>query len=211
MSYFVKYKDVIYIHCFGPNDEYAALNKGRYSSNGLKMNSKVFRFNLGTDLYNLKLSKNAKFQLLFLTVPAYYDTTATTDFSIIRLRTTTECKIWDSYKKSFGYPIIYKQSTAHVPENYVPNIDSYISINPNFLNSGYIEFELEHPNEGSQDIDFTNSKNNAFYVHFKIVDIEDEQTQDRTLAPLAINDNTVKYGHNIGSITSMRSDKQLNK
>ena len=65
MTHFVKYKDIIYIHCFGPNDDYSSLNKGRYSSNGLKMNSKIFRFNLGTDLYNLKLSKNAKFQLLF--------------------------------------------------------------------------------------------------------------------------------------------------
>ena len=167
MTNFVKYKDVVYIHCFGPNDDYSALNRGRYSSNGLKMNSKVFRFNLGTDLYNLKLSKNAKFQLLFLTVPAYYDTTATTDFSIIRLRTTTECKIWDSYKKSFGYPIIYKQSTSKFPENYVPNLESYISINPNFLNAGYIEFELEHPNEGSLDIDFTNTKKMHFIFILK--------------------------------------------
>ena len=93
MERFIKYKDVVYIHCFGPNDEYSASNRGRYSSNCLKMNSKVFKFNLGTDLYNLKLSKNANFQLLFLTVPAYYDTTSTTDFSIIRLRTSTECKI----------------------------------------------------------------------------------------------------------------------
>ena len=146
---------------------------------------------------------------MFLTVPAYYDTTATTDFSIIRLRTTTECKIWDSYKKSFWYLIIYKQSTAHVPENYVPNIDSYISINPNFLNSGYIEFELEHPNEGSQDIDFTNTRNNAFYIYFKIVDIEDEQTQDRTLAPPAINDATINNGHNIGNFVSKLKDRPL--
>ena len=41
MTNFIKYKDVIYIHCFGPNDEYASLNKGRYSSNGLRMNSKI--------------------------------------------------------------------------------------------------------------------------------------------------------------------------
>ena len=116
MTNFIKYKDVIYIHCFGPNDEYSALNKGRYSNNGLKMNSKIFRFNLGSDLNSLKLSKNAKFQLLFLTMPAYYDTTAYSDFSLLRLRTPTECKIWDSYKKTFGYPIIYKQSTAHIPE-----------------------------------------------------------------------------------------------
>jgi hypothetical protein len=99
MTNFIKYKDVIYIHCFGPNDEYSALNKGRYSNNGLKMNSKIFRFNLGSDLNSLKLSKNAKFQLLFLTMPAYYDTTAYSDFSLLRLRTPTECKIWDSYKK----------------------------------------------------------------------------------------------------------------
>ena len=207
MSYYTKYKDIVYIHCFGPNDEYSALNKGRYSSNGLKMNSKIFRFNLGTDLYNLKLSKNAKFQLLFLTIPGYYDITAYSDFSILRLRTSTEYKIWDSYKKSYGYPIIYKQSTAKIPENYVPSMESYISINSNFFNSGYIEFELEHPNEGSQDIDFTNAKNNAFYIHFKIVDIEDEQTQDRTLAPLAINDETINYGHNKGNLISKLRDR----
>ena len=65
MTHFVKYKDIIYIHCFGPNDDYSALNKGKYSSNGLKMNSKVFRFNLGTDLYNLKLSKMQNFSCYF--------------------------------------------------------------------------------------------------------------------------------------------------
>ena len=209
MSYFVKYKDVVYVHCFGPNDENSALNKGRYSCNGLKMNSKIFKFSLGTDLYNLKLSKNAKFQLLFLTMPGYYDITAYSDFSILRLRTATEYKIWDSYKKTYGYPIIYKQSTAHVPENYVPNMESFISINSNFFNSGYIEFELEHPNEGSQDIDFTNAKNNAFYIHFKIIDVEDEQTQDRTLAPLATNDDTIKYGHNIGNNIPMLRDRPI--
>ncbi len=82
---------------FGPNDECSSINKGRYSSNGLRMNSKIFRFNLGSDLNSLKLSKNAKFQLLFLTMPSYYDTTAYTDFSILRLRTATECKMWDSF------------------------------------------------------------------------------------------------------------------
>jgi hypothetical protein len=63
-------------------------------------------------------------------------------------------------------------------------MESCISINPNFLNAGYIEFELEYPNEGSADIDFTNARNNPFYIHFKIIDVEDEQTQDLNLAPL---------------------------
>ena len=40
MGKFVKYKDLIYIHCFGPNDDNFASNKGRYSSNGISNNAK---------------------------------------------------------------------------------------------------------------------------------------------------------------------------
>ncbi len=42
-------------------------------------------------------------------------------------------------------------------------------------------------------------KTTRFMYTLKIIDIEDEQTQDRTLAPLAINDTTINYGHNIGN------------
>ena len=89
-------------------------------------------------------------------------------------------------------------------------MESFICINSNFFNSGYIEFELEHPNEGSQDIEFTNSRNNAFYIHFKIIDVEDEQTLDRNLAPLIINDATINYGHNNGRNISMLKDRLKN-
>jgi hypothetical protein len=58
---YIKYKDIVYIHCFGPKDDYSALNKARYSSNGLKMNSKVFIFNLGTGLYNLSFWFNCEY------------------------------------------------------------------------------------------------------------------------------------------------------
>jgi hypothetical protein len=37
------------------------------------------------------------------------------------------------------------------------------------VTASYIEFELEHPNEGSQDIEFTNTSNNAFYIHLKLL------------------------------------------
>jgi hypothetical protein len=174
------------------------------------MNSKIFRFNLGTDLYNLKLSKNAKFQLIFLTMPSYKDApTSYSDFNILRLRTATECIIWDSYKKTVGYPIIYKNSTSIYPENYIPSFENRISINPNFLNAGYIEFELEYPNEGSADMDFTNAKNNTFYIHFKIIDVEDEETQDRNIAPLLKNDSVINYGHNIGNTIPMLRDRPI--
>ncbi len=63
------------------------------------------------------------------------------------------------------------------------------------MNAGYIEFQLEHPNEGSQDIEFTNSRNSAFYIHFKMIDVEDEEIQDRTLAALVIDDATIIFGH----------------
>ncbi len=40
MEKFVKYKDSIYFHCFGPNDDNFASNKARYSSNGISNNAK---------------------------------------------------------------------------------------------------------------------------------------------------------------------------
>jgi len=43
---------------------------------------------------------------------------------------------------------------------------------------------------------------------FYIIDVEDEQTQDRSLAPLFINDATVNYGDNIGNNISLPKDRQ---
>ena len=43
-------------------------------------------------------------------------------------------------------------------------MESLISIGTIFESNGYIEFEIEHPNEGSNDVDFTQSKNNAFFL-----------------------------------------------
>ena len=201
MSNFVKYKDVIYMHCFGTSDAYnVSANQGRFGSNGSKLNSKVFRFNTTTDLYSLKLSKNAKLQVLQLMMPEYYDLNYNNNYySLLRLRASTECKIWDSFRKGVGYPIIYINTGNLRIETFTPSIESYISIGSNFLSNGYIEFEIEYPNETTADVNFTVSKNNEFYVYFKIVDIEDETTQDINLAPLNINDSVVSNGHNVGS------------
>ena len=201
MSIFVKYKDVIYMHCFGTSDTYnVSENQGRYSSNGSKLNSKVFRFNTTTDLYSLKLSKNAKLQVIQLMMPEYYDANLNNnDYSLLRIRASTECKIWDSFRKGVGYPIIYKNTGNLTVETFTPSIESYISIGSNFLSNGYIEFEIEYPNESTTDVNFTVSKNNAFYIYFKIVNIEDEQTSDVNLAPLNINESAVRNGHNIGN------------
>ena len=201
MAKVIKYKDVIYMHCFGVNDAYnASSNQGRFSSNGSKLNSKVFRFNIGSDLYSIKLSKNAKLQVLQLMMPEYYDANLNNkDYSLLRIRTTTECKMWDSFRKGVGYPIIYKNTGNLKVETFTPSLESYISIGSNFLSNGYIEFEIEYPNESSTDVSFTTSKNNSFYIYFKIVDIEDETTQDQNLALLNINDSVIKNGHNVGN------------
>ncbi len=211
MSNFVKYKDVIYMHCFGTSDSYnVSANQGRFSSNGLKLNSKVFRFNTTTDLYSLKLSKNAKLQVLQLMMPEYYDVNVNNnDYSLLRLRASTECKIWDSFRKSVGYPIIYKNTGNLKIETFTPSIESYISIGSNFLSNGYIEFEIEYPNEGTTDVNFTVSKNNAFYIYFKIVDIEDETTKDINLAPLNISDSVISNGHNVGNKIPVLRDRQF--
>lgn len=209
MSKFVKYKDVIYIHCFGVNDQYnSSSNQGRFSSNGSKLNSKAFRFNIGSDLYNLKLSKNAKLQVLQLMMPEYYDLNVNNnDYSLLRLRCFSECKIWDSISKGLGFPIIYKNTGNLKIETFTPSLESFISISNNFLSKGFIEFEIEYPNETTNDVNFTQSKNNAFYIYFKIVDIEDETTNDINLAPLNINDYVINNGHNIGNKVSKVRDQ----
>ena len=58
-------------------------------------------------------------------------------------------------------------------------------------------------------MDFTDVNNKSFYIHFKIVDVEDEETQDRTLAPLLINDQTINYGNNKGNMVSKLKDSNL--
>jgi hypothetical protein len=106
------------------------------------------------------------------------------------------------------YPIIYKNTGNLKIETFTPSIESYISISSNFLSNGFIEFEIEYPNETTADVNFTVSKNNAFYIYFKIVDIEDEKTQDINLAPLNINDSVVSNGHNVGNqIPNLRDRK----
>ncbi len=46
-----------------------------------------------------------------------------------------------------------------------------------------------------------------FCIHFKIIDVEDEETQGKTLAPLVINDATIKNGHNSGNLVSKLKDR----
>ena len=46
-----------------------------------------------------------------------------------------------------------------------------------------------------------------FCIHFKIIDVEDKETQGRTLAPLVINDATINNGHNIGNFVSKLKDR----
>ena len=45
--------------------------------------------------------------------------------------------------------------------------------------------------------------------YFKIVDIEDEVTQDRTLAPLLFNDATINCGHTKGNLVPKLGDRPL--
>jgi hypothetical protein len=58
-------------------------------------------------------------------------------------------------------------------------------------------------------MDFTNAKNNTFYIHFKIIDVEDEETQDRNIAPLLKNDSVINYGHDIGNTIPMLRDRPI--
>ena len=67
------------------------------------------------------------------------------------------------------------------------------------MSNGFIEFEIEYPNESLTDVSFTQSKNSTDNVYFKIVGLQTETAQDTNLAPLHINDSVVSIGHNVGN------------
>ena len=67
------------------------------------------------------------------------------------------------------------------------------------MSNGFIEFEIEYPNESLTDVSFTQSKNSTDNVYFKIVGLQTETAQDTNLAPLHINGSVVSIGHNVGN------------
>ena len=106
-------------------------------------NMKKLRFDLNQELQALRLSDNAELYLEYVRMPAL--STNSTCFKNLRLIGASNINIFDSIQGSTGNPLLFTCESGNVATSYMLSASEYSRLNipPNFLNKGYIEFEME--------------------------------------------------------------------
>jgi hypothetical protein len=180
----IKYKEVVRLQFFG-DDNINNNARFQYSTvNTTIINAIRMRFDLGGNLGNVILSKNARIIVESAYIPAL--TNATTRIAVLRLLTSTEDKTFDSKKGINGNPILFclgLSGSANALTNFKNGHDMFYSLNipSNFLSKGFIEMELEIPSQTSLSIAFVNNLV-TFCLSLIIIDVDPELTLDNTLA-----------------------------
>lgn len=176
---YTKYKNFVKISLFGDDDIWASNTNSVYIVEGNLINSKRMRFNFNGSLNDVKLSNNARLVLESLFIPSI---DKLVNYINVRIVTSTEDTNIDTVKFNKGNPILVTTRANTMVYN---NTEFFCSINipRTFLSNGYIDIELESPVVASV-IDFiTNTPLKGFYLTFIIVDEDEEETKDETLAP----------------------------
>ena len=178
MSVYQKFKTVARLQLFGDDDVWVSNSNSTYKTEGSNFtNGKRMRFNLKGAMNDVRLSKKARMIMEATFIPAITNMNTT----IVRVVTSSEDKNWDSKKGNAGNPILV---TFKDPNNQVYNTSDFfynIHVTSNFLQSGYIDLEIESTNT-TANIDFiTSAPLTKFFVTAVIIDEDDEQTQDPNL------------------------------
>ena len=181
----IKYKQLCRLQFFGDDNIY---NNARFQYSTVNtsiINAIRMRFDLGGNLGDVILSKNARIVVESVYIPAL--TNATTRIAVLRLLTSTEDKTFDSKKGINGNPILLclgLSGSANALTNFNNGHDMFYSLNipSNFLSKGFIEMELEIPSQTSLSIAFVNNLI-TFCLTLIIIDVDPELTLDNTLAP----------------------------
>ena len=181
----IKYKQLCRLQFFGDDNIY---NNARFQYSTVNtsiINAIRMRFDLGGNLGDVILSKNARIVVESAYIPAI--TNATTRIAVLRLLTSTEDKTFDSKKGINGNPILFclgLSGSANALTNFKNGHDMFYSLNipSNFLSKGFIEMELEIPSQTSLSIAFVNNLI-TFCLTLIIIDVDPELTLDNTLAP----------------------------
>ena len=145
-------------------------------------NTKRLRFDLNQELQALKLADNADIYLEFVRMPAL--SVNSTCFKNLRLVGASNVNIFDSIQGTTGNPILFTCESGNVATNYAIASTDYnkLPIPSNFLNKGYIEFEMETILNNNTAI-FTAAQLNEFIVRLVIEEPDNEITQDNNLGP----------------------------
>lgn len=159
-------------------------------------NTKRLRFDLNQELQAIKLADNAQIYLEYVRMPAL--STSSTCFKNLRLVGASNINIFDPIQGTTGNPILFTCESGNTATSYtVSSIDyNRLPIPPNFLNKGYIEFEMETILNANTAI-FTAAQLNEFIVKLVIYEPDNEITQDNNLGPEYTNGRMFNINHHI--------------
>ena len=187
MNRYIKYKQVCRLVLNANDDLLKASASSQYScTNTAIINSKLLRFSFNNSLGDVVLSNNATCILESCHIPNI--TNLTNQLAYIRLVTSSTNKTYDSTKGLNGNPIILSTMVhaSTVQSNVISNNSNLfysINIPSNFLNRGMLEIELECPSATTSIAYVTGLPLKTFYISLIIIDEDNEQTADLTLAP----------------------------
>ena len=180
----------------------AVLSSSYYSksfkNNGIRLNSKRYRFNLNGVYNNLQLGENAKVAIESVIVPTNSVGTSTTSTTYVRLRDTND-NIFDTEQGMNNNPIIFV-SNQYLPYTYnfttysMKETDSF-RVPRDFLAKGYIEFDvyIEVLKVLTANVMF---EENNFLVSMVVYEDDFEESKDLITAPQVVEGQQYKLHNN---------------
>ena len=178
---YTKYKTRCKIVLTGDDDMFANNQNSTYNTTGSTFkNGKTIRFNLNSSFNDVVLSHNARCIMEACYIPAI---TGITNYMIVRLVTPTNDKALDTKNFNRGNPVL---AVFKGTDQTILNCSEFfynLNIPINFLQNGYIDVQIESPVVAANIDFFGGTPLNKFFISLIIIDEDDEETQDETLAP----------------------------
>ena len=157
------------------------LNYGGYS---LYQNIKRLRFDLNQEFQAIRIANGAVIFLEFIRMPALSN--LSTCYKNLRVIGAQNITVFDSTQGTTGNPILFTCEGGNNAVNYFLSNTEYsrLPVPPNFLNKGFIEFELDTvltaANNGTV---YTAAQINDLIIKVVIAEPDISFTSDETLAP----------------------------
>ena len=177
---YTKYKTRAKVVLTGDDDLFANNAGSVYKTTGSAYtNSKTIRFNLNGMLNDVLLSQNCRCIMEACYMPAI---TGISNYILVRLGTSTNDKALDTKTFIRGNPVI---AVFKGTDQTILNCSEFfynLNVPSNFLLNGFIDVQIESPVVTSNIDFFTSSPLNKFFISLIVIDEDDEETQDESLA-----------------------------
>jgi hypothetical protein len=164
----------------------ATLNPYNITTGGysLYQNIKRLRFDLNQEYQSIKLANGAVMFLEYIRMPALSN--LSTCYKNLRVIGGQNMNVFDSTQGTTGNGILFTCEGGNVATNYFLSNTEYsrLPVPPNFLNRGYIEFELDTVlTAANNNTVFTAAQLNDLIIKVVIAEPDQTKTQDENLAP----------------------------